>query len=110
MKWFNFPTPWLVSSGISVILWNLFLERGFFYFFPERDRAFGKAKRAIGKEWAEMKGFKTTLMEFLNDCSKRIVLRLQMKHFRVQKQWNWSYYLKYFSVTFYLNKLTEVDI
>lgn len=92
---------------ISAILRNLFQVKGI-NSFSEGDIAFGEGKSTIEEEWAEIKGFRKTVIEFLKDYAKRIVLRMQMKHWSAE-----AMKLKLLfkiSVMSYHNIFIEVDI
>lgn len=52
--------------------------------FSEGDMAFGEGKWTVEEEWAKIKGFTNTIIEFLNDDAKTVVLRLQMKHWSAE--------------------------
>lgn len=52
--------------------------------FSEGDMVFGEGKWTVEEEWAKIKGFRNTIIEFLNDDAKTVGLRLQMKHWSAE--------------------------
>lgn len=72
MKSFNFPTPSPLQVGISAILRKLFQVK--------EIHSFTEGESLLRRKWAEMKGFRNAMLEFLSNYATRVVLKLQMKH------------------------------